>query len=68
MDDEYLVWSNEHRAWWRPKARGYTIYLKAAGRYTRDEAIMHSRARDQADGILPELPVRLADVLATASL
>lgn len=68
MDDEYLVWSNEHRAWWRPNARGYTVHLKSAGRYTRDEAISHSRSRDQERGILPEIPVRLADVLATETV
>ena len=35
----YLVWSNEHRAWWAPDRCGYTIVLERAGRYTRDEAI-----------------------------
>lgn len=61
MEDEYLVWSNEHRAWWRPKAAGYTVHMAAAGRYTRDEAIGHSLSRD--DGTIPpEIPVRLADL------
>lgn len=39
VEETYLVWSNEHRAWWRPNGRGYTIKLEAAGRYTREEAI-----------------------------
>ena len=30
----YLIWSNEHRAWWRPNAKGYTVHIKTAGRYT----------------------------------
>lgn len=36
---KYLIWSNEHRAWWRPKSRGYTINMDRAGRYDREEAI-----------------------------
>lgn len=65
MEERYLVWSNEHRAWWRPNAQGYTISLEKAGRYTRDEAIRHSIGRDQEPGQpLPEIPVRESDVLA----
>lgn len=64
--ERYLVWSNVHRAWWRPNAAGYTSYIEAAGRYTRDEAIKHSTGRDQStDEPLPEIPVRERDVLAT---
>lgn len=62
MEEEYLVWSNEHRAWWRPRAAGYTIHMESAGRYTRDEAIRHSLARDDGN-IPPEIPVRLADLI-----
>lgn len=39
MDEQYLVWSNEHRAWWRPNSRGYTRDIRFAGRYSRAEAI-----------------------------
>jgi len=31
----WLVWSNEHGAWWRPGARGYTRLIADAGRYPR---------------------------------
>lgn len=64
MDTEYLIWSNEHRAWWRPRAQGYTIDLKRAGRYTREDATRHCRGRDQNPGKpFPEIPVREDDIL-----
>ena len=34
----WLIWSGEHRAWWRPDARGYCEFLAGAGRYTFEEA------------------------------
>lgn len=40
MKAEYfLIWSNEHRAWWGPAHRGYTSLADRAGRYTREEAV-----------------------------
>jgi hypothetical protein len=38
-DPFYLIWSNEHRAWWRPGHAGYTNRIEAAGRYSRVEAL-----------------------------
>ena len=34
----YMIWSNEHRAWWRPGRRGYTTLTVSAGRYSAAEA------------------------------
>ncbi|TXI84271.1 MAG: hypothetical protein E6Q40_09630 [Cupriavidus sp.] len=34
----YLVYSNEHKAWWRPDGKGYTTFVESAGRYTFEEA------------------------------
>lgn len=68
-EEPYLVWSNEHRAWWRPNSAGYTTHVSAAGRYSRDEAIGIAKgARDGwswRDSHIPdEIAVREADVLA----
>lgn len=32
---DYLVWSNEHAAWWGPDHAGYYTRIEAAGRYSR---------------------------------
>jgi hypothetical protein len=34
----YLIWSDEHEAWWRPDHRGYTTDVNEAGAYTFYEA------------------------------
>lgn len=64
---DYLIWSNEHQAWWRPNSSGYTTFVEAAGRYPRAEAIsIASGARDGwTEGEAPsEIAVSEADVLA----
>jgi hypothetical protein len=35
----YLIWSNEHRAWWRPQRQGYTSSIHEAGQYSRENAL-----------------------------
>ncbi len=45
--ERYLIWSNEHRAWWRPNSAGYTVYATAAGIYSKEEALSTSwKGRD----------------------
>ncbi len=64
-EDQYLVWSNEHRRWWAPHHAGYVERVSAAGRYTREQALdICQRALGTAGhmGIFAELPVRLRDV------
>lgn len=34
----WLIWSGEHKAWWRPDAKGYCVFVGSAGRYTRSDA------------------------------
>lgn len=38
-EDNYLIWSNEHRAWWGWNHRGYTNRIAKAGRYSRVDAL-----------------------------
>lgn len=35
---DFMIWSWEHHAWWRPNKVGYTTFPEAAGRYTHAEA------------------------------
>lgn len=71
MPEMYLVWSNEHGAWWRPNRQGYTVIFQSAGRYSRDEAIsICANARDGWEAKLTpsEIPVREQDALECAVL
>jgi hypothetical protein len=67
-DDVYLILSHEHTAWWGPGHCGHVLNIAEAGRYSREEAmnICRSAMSDTVTGLrtLPELPMRLADVLA----
>lgn len=71
MPDAYLIWSNEHRAWWRPFRMGYTTQLLLAGRYPREIAMqicidaLPGNAR--LLGAMPEIPVLEADACAMAA-
>lgn len=66
----YLIWSNEHGAWWRPGRCGYTMMVQSAGRYARGEALaICANVRDGWDSKATpsEIPVRLEDVMECAS-
>lgn len=39
VKEMFLIWSNEHNAWWRPNRLGYTPEIAAAGRYFLEDAI-----------------------------
>lgn len=65
--DLYLVWSNQHRRWWGPGARGYMANSRDAGRYTREQALRicaDAMPQRRGDEPLYEIPVRLADINA----
>jgi hypothetical protein len=58
----YLIWSNEHRAWWGKNSQGYVRSVLKAGMYSRDEAIDICKNALSGSGDIPnELPVSLAD-------
>jgi hypothetical protein len=66
-DRDYLVWSHEHGAWWRPDRVGYTVEFREAGLYTRDEAlaICANALGGWREGLpFNEVPVRFEDVQA----
>lgn len=61
---EYVVWSNEHSAWWGAKRCGYYTHLSAAGRYTREEALgicRGARGGRRFNANPSEVPILLAD-------
>lgn len=55
----YLIWSNEHGAWWRPGSFGYTSDIAEAGRYGKDEAtrICTSFHAPRPEGVAHEVMV-----------
>lgn len=42
LTDAVVIWSEEHRAYWRPGAAGYTHHIEKAGRYTLADAKSHT--------------------------
>jgi hypothetical protein len=66
---KWLIWSNEHGAWWRPKSAGYTLDRAQAGQYDLREAVEicasdshrawtrpNERAKRPAETMFPVLP------------
>ena len=71
-NDTYLVWSNEHSAWWGANQRGYTTHIDSAGRYPRAVAMEICKGANigfmQDSGENPnEIPVLVQDALETMS-
>jgi hypothetical protein len=63
MGGEYFIWSNEHRAFWRPNSCGYTRNLYEAGHYSRADALALCCGPERVtDGIPDEIPVRVTDI------
>jgi len=61
---EYVVWSNEHMAWWGPNRAGYYTHLSAAGRYSREDALRickGARGGRRFNANPSEVPIALAD-------
>lgn len=62
----WLVWSNEHQAWWRPGLLGYTTEIIAAGRYSLEEALECASSRSHT-GVPPEVVVPSPELIAELS-
>lgn len=66
---DYLIWSNEHVAWWRPDGCAYTVSIEHAGRYSREQAMKICKGANYGfmqDTTNPnEIPVLEADALET---
>jgi hypothetical protein len=64
-DDAWLVlslkWSqgSEYLVWYRPEAKGYTIDLKQAGKYTEADARSH-----EEENVTAAVPFRLVVAMA----
>jgi hypothetical protein len=69
MEPTYLIWSNEHVAWWAPDSCGYTVSIERAGRYSRTEAIDICKSANfsfMQDTTNPdEIPVLESDAVET---
>lgn len=49
----WLIWSNEHSAWWGPLCCGYPDNIAAAGRYTIEQAVDICTQRSWMRGQIP---------------
>lgn len=58
MSQLFRIWSNEHQAWWRPGAWGYTREVGEAGWFTPDETLRYLYG--SACGALPGKPNAVA--------
>lgn len=66
-EPRWLVWSNQHGAWWAPNSCGYRLNVAEAGRYTLTEAIAKTRLRSVV-GVPPELVVPSPELLGNSAL
>ena len=53
--DRVLIWSNEHKAYWRDNSQGYAINIASAGLYSRDDAEKIVASASKGDEQLVEL-------------
>lgn len=55
---KYLIWSNEHRGWWKPTLHGYTTRTDKAGQFSHEEAsgIVADANRLKVEEIMVEAP------------
>jgi len=64
MIDSCYIWSNEHRAWWRPNELGYTPLIGEAGVYPLARAVQICGVAlyGSRPPVMNEIPVRCMDI------
>lgn len=65
MNESYVIWSNEHKAWWGPGRAGYVARIADAGLYTRRNALdicFTAMAGRRGKEPLREIPVCVDDL------
>ena len=55
MPELWVIWSEEHGAWWRPGKWGYTRSLREAGRYPEAEANAIAEQANRYSDVLKEV-------------
>ena len=60
---DWLIWSNEHGAWWGPDRCGYPFHWEQAGLYTLTEARSICKSRAWLEGEMPpEVMIHIDEV------
>jgi hypothetical protein len=57
----WVIWSEEHKAWWAPDRCGYTNSLKKAGRYSLAEARAIEKSANIDGRVFNEVAILLPD-------
>lgn len=65
QDKHVLIYSGEHRAWWRPNSQGYTVFSNEAGVYTFQDALFLALGCDASKKLKFQQVdrIKLSDVL-----
>ena len=64
-EELWLVWSNEHGAWWGPNESGYYTDIRSAGRYRKEKAMECADSRSHIKRKLPpEVIISERDAMA----
>lgn len=56
-DPKFLIWSEEHGAWWRMGRWGYTTQIREAGQYPKAEADQIVRDANFRPGAFNEIAI-----------
>jgi len=56
----WLIWSEEHRGWWKPARRGYTEKRSEAGKYPFEDAVEILRSANIHEHDVPNEAMVLA--------